>query len=208
MSVEAMAVALHHAPVTGTAKVVLLGIANHDGDGGAWPSVETLAKYAHVHERNVQKALSTLVAKGLLRIEVQQGGDRDVADSRRPNRYVLLVRCPEWCDRTTQHRDTRRLAGAQLHLLSKLSTGVAHAPPHPRGKGTRGGATATPTGGAAATQTTHGTQPLPSESQPQTREAPCITCGHSEWHCQRQQARWAADERHPYQPQAVRHAKG
>jgi hypothetical protein len=44
MSVEAMAWALR-VPIGGSAKVVLLGLANHaDPDGGqAWPCVDTLA---------------------------------------------------------------------------------------------------------------------------------------------------------------------
>lgn len=34
MSIEAMAVALHHSKTQGATKLVLLGIANHEGDGG------------------------------------------------------------------------------------------------------------------------------------------------------------------------------
>lgn len=116
MSVEALSVCLHHSKAKGTAKLVLLGIANHAGDGGAWPSVATLARYANVTERNVQKALGTLAGLGEVRVHVQQGGLGGVPDFTRPNRYDVLVMCPPWCDRSAQHRDTRKRAGRQVAL--------------------------------------------------------------------------------------------
>jgi DNA-binding transcriptional regulator YhcF (GntR family) len=65
MSNEAMAIALHHSRSSGTTKLVLLGIANHDGDGGAWPSLATLATYAGgVSERTVSRAIGELVELG------------------------------------------------------------------------------------------------------------------------------------------------
>jgi hypothetical protein len=208
MSVEAMAVVLNHSTAKGTAKLVLLGIANHEGDGGAYPTIETLARYASVSERNVQKALTQLVSRGDVVIEHQQGGDRDCPDGKRPNRYRLRVSCPPWCDHTTQHRDTRRLAGKQLALLAERVAGrVSHPTPH---RAERGVASDTPRGVASDTQTTQPTNPPPtSTSEPQTaREAPCLTCGQSEYRCQRQQTRWHEDERHEYRPLAVLHAKG
>lgn len=103
-----MAVVLHHSRATGTAKLVLLGIANHDGDGGAWPSVATLAHYANVAPRNVKKSIRHLEALGELRVHYQRGGTAETLDARRPNRYEPLVSCPGWCDRTAKHRDIRK----------------------------------------------------------------------------------------------------
>lgn len=111
MSVEALAIVLHHSQARGTAKLVLIGVANHEGDGGAWPSVGTLATYANVSERSVQRALAELVDAGELAVEVQGGGLARTPDHERPNRYQVLVACPPWCDRTAQHRDTRRRPG-------------------------------------------------------------------------------------------------
>lgn len=104
MSVEAMTVVLHHSAASGTDKLVLLGIANHDGDGGAWPAVATLAKYANVSERSVQRSLTALVERGEVRVIYRDGGTRSTREDRRPNRYEILVCCPESCDRTTQHK--------------------------------------------------------------------------------------------------------
>jgi len=115
MSVEAMALVLHHSKATGTDKVILLGIANHMGDGGAWPSVATLARYANVTERNVQKSLGRLVRLGELAIDRQAGGTSKTRDHERPNRYDVLVACPWTCDRTMNHRP-RPLPKAQADL--------------------------------------------------------------------------------------------
>lgn len=108
MSVESLAIVLHHSEASGTAKVVILGIANHDGDGGAWPTIETLAKYARCSERTVQRALADLEASGEITIRLQRGGDLECRGDRRPNRYDLNVACPANCDRTTNHRPLKR----------------------------------------------------------------------------------------------------
>jgi hypothetical protein len=104
MSVEAIATVLHHSRATKTAKLVLVGIANHEGDGGAFPSVATLAKYGGCSERQVQRYIAALVELGELRVLAQAGGSSDARRDRRPNLYRVLVRCPDWCDGTTQHR--------------------------------------------------------------------------------------------------------
>lgn len=104
MSIESMAIALHHSQAKGAARLVLVGIANHDGDGGAWPSVATLAKYAGITARNVQKHIDALQELGEIERMVQQGGTRQTPDWGRPNLYRFLLRCPAGCDRTKNHR--------------------------------------------------------------------------------------------------------
>lgn len=104
MSVESLAVALHHSKSRGTAKVVLLGIANHDGDAGSFPKVATLAKYANVHPRRVQQAIATLVELGEIAVDTKAGGMRDIPDHLRPNLYRFTLACPADCDRSSAHR--------------------------------------------------------------------------------------------------------
>jgi AraC-like DNA-binding protein len=99
-----MAAVLHHSRATGTDKLVLVGIANHAGDGGAWPTIETLARYANATERTVQRSVQRLAKSGELAIYPQQGGRHDLPAWRRPNRYDVLVSCPRECDRTVNHR--------------------------------------------------------------------------------------------------------
>lgn len=125
MSVEAMALVLHHSTAKGTDKVILLGIANHAGDGGAWPSIATLARYANVHERNVQRSIEKLVTLGELAVHRQDGGRASTPKWERPNRYDVLVGCPATCDHTAQHRQ-RALPQAPAALWTE---GVAHTPP-------------------------------------------------------------------------------
>jgi hypothetical protein len=99
-----MTVVLHHSEASGTDKVVLLGIANHDNDHGAWPKVSTLAKYARCSERAVQYAVQRLIASGELRVLQQEGGTKRTRGGYETNVYEILVRCPEECDGTLQHR--------------------------------------------------------------------------------------------------------
>lgn len=112
MSVHTIARVLHHSNARGTAKVVLLAIASHDGLGGAWPSVATLARYANVNSRTVQKCIAALVESGELERQLQAGGTptshRNAFD--RPNRYRILVTCPPRCDQSTNHRLRREPA--------------------------------------------------------------------------------------------------
>ena len=97
-----MSLVLHHSTATGTEKLVLIGIANHDGDGGAFPSIATLAAYANVSERSVQRAIERLVEMGEVSVHLQDGGQRD--GRYRTNRYEVHVSCPEGCDRSKNHR--------------------------------------------------------------------------------------------------------
>lgn len=91
MSIETMSLVLNHSRAKGTAKVVLLGIANHDGDGGAWPSIATLMRYANVDRRTVQRSIAELVELGELVVGDQQGGTRETRSDRRPNLYTITV---------------------------------------------------------------------------------------------------------------------
>jgi hypothetical protein len=70
MSIEAMNLVLNYSKATGRAKLVLLGIANHFGDNGAWPSISTLARYANASERSVKRDIQELVELGELTVEV------------------------------------------------------------------------------------------------------------------------------------------
>ena len=109
MSIEAVAIALHHSRSRGTAKIVLLGIANHDGDGGSFPKLATLAKYANVHPRRAAAAIKTLGELGEIIIHTAEDGKRlggtfRTPDHVRPNLYEFVLTCPEGCDRTKNHR--------------------------------------------------------------------------------------------------------
>lgn len=124
MSVESITLALHHSRAVGTDKVVLIGIANHDGDGGAWPSIATLAKYANVKPRTVQRSIANLVELGEVEVVLNGGGLRFDADHTRPNLYRLALRCPANCDGTTAHRLT-------TDPLTPASPPDAHVTPSP-----------------------------------------------------------------------------
>jgi hypothetical protein len=71
VSIEAVALVLNKSKATGRAKLVLLGIANHLGDQGAWPAISTLARYANASERSVKRDIQELIELGELRVELQ-----------------------------------------------------------------------------------------------------------------------------------------
>lgn len=164
MSIESMAIVLHHSRANGTTKLVALGIANHDGDGGAWPTVATLARYANVSPRSVQKAIGDLVALGEIAVRRQAGGQADYDDGRRPNLYEIRIACPSDCDRSKHHR-TRRTATSTplpLALVRGEADDTPGVSPTSRGEADdtpRGEADDTPTGEAHVTQTIHLNQP-------------------------------------------------
>lgn len=70
MSVQALSWVLDRSKSRLAARLVLLSIANHANERGdnAWPSVRTIAREAHVTDRQVQRALVTLVGLGELLI--------------------------------------------------------------------------------------------------------------------------------------------
>lgn len=165
MSIESLSIALNHSRATGNAKLVLIGIANHDGDGGAWPSVATLSKYAGgLHHRNVQRAIDKLEELGEIRRSVMSGGNAETPEHMRPNLYHFLLRCPAHCDRSAQHKDARK------PLVNFNPDPVAVAPP--------GGGSATGGGGGSATRTIPRTKQQVKETNPPYRARPIAACGH------------------------------
>lgn len=103
MSIEALSVVLNHSKAKGTAKVVLIGIANHlgpDASEGAWPSQARLANYANVTDRAVRNAIDELVLLGELKLERAGGNSRN---QYKPNRYWIDLRCPSECDGSLGH---------------------------------------------------------------------------------------------------------
>lgn len=91
MSVESTSLVWKHSQATGTTRVVLLAIADHDGEGGAWPSIPTLARMARVKDRAVQRSISELVEMGELVVHRNAGGTHRTPNDRRPNRYEITL---------------------------------------------------------------------------------------------------------------------
>lgn len=132
-----MAIALHHSRAKGTARLVLIGIANHDGDGGAWPTIKTLAKYAACSDSQVQRNIAQLESLGELKRFIQAGGDHNCAPHDRPNRYHFLLQCPPDCDRTKQHR-TRSKSARVLEVDPEQLEGLIPDPVAPMRPGNTG----------------------------------------------------------------------
>jgi len=66
MSIEISNAVWRTSQSVGRARLVLLAIADHQGEIGAWPSIETLAKMVNASERSVQRDIAELVELGEL----------------------------------------------------------------------------------------------------------------------------------------------
>ena len=106
MSIEAMVGVLNHSKAQGAAHIVLLNIANHQGEQGAWPSIPTLARLAKVSDRRVQQILNELVEMGELSIDARAAGYGSV----KTNRYWVTLTCPATCDGSFAHREVKSVS--------------------------------------------------------------------------------------------------
>jgi len=132
MSIEALSSVLHHSKAHGATLLVALGIANHQGDGGAYPSIATLAKYARCSERYVQLSVQQLIQLGELNVNPRAGVNGT-------NIYKIEIPCPDNCDRSTNHKTIKEgvnhASGGVNYSSSggelRFTSGVNHASPKP-----------------------------------------------------------------------------
>jgi len=106
MSIEAMVGALNHSKAHGAAHIVLLNIANHQGEQGAWPSIPTLARLSKLTDRRVQQIIVELVELGELIVENRAAGYGSI----KTNRYWVTINCPPTCDGTFAHREVKPIS--------------------------------------------------------------------------------------------------
>lgn len=71
MSIEIMNQVWKHSQAVGRARLVLLAIADHQGEIGAWPSLETLARMVNASTRSVQRDIEYLQDIGELKVDYQ-----------------------------------------------------------------------------------------------------------------------------------------
>lgn len=195
-----MAIVLHHSRAKGTDKVVLLGIANHAGDGGAWPSLATLAKYGNVTEKAARASLRRLESMGEVITHLNGGGLSSTPSWKRPNRYDITLACPVTCDRTSNHR-LRPLpqAPADLWIEGGPSTGGGHSDggyPLP----STGGHPLPSTGGEPSIEPPNNDpahSPASTTGRARLRSV-CVICSQPEAECQRR----AAVSGHTFTPRA------
>lgn len=71
MSIEIMNAVWQNSKAEGRPRLTLLAIADHQGDIGAWPSIERLAKMVNASGRSVQRDIAYLQSIGELIVEKQ-----------------------------------------------------------------------------------------------------------------------------------------
>lgn len=88
MSIEIMNAVWKHSKSEGRARLVLLAIADHQGEIGAWPSIETLAKMVNASTRSVKRDIQELVELGELVVELQNA---PIKTQYKPNLYWVTI---------------------------------------------------------------------------------------------------------------------
>jgi hypothetical protein len=71
MSIQTMQAVWQHSRSEGRARLVLLAIADHQGEIGAWPSIATLARMTNASDRSVQRDIAELHNLGELDVQIQ-----------------------------------------------------------------------------------------------------------------------------------------
>ena len=93
MSISALTLSLYHSKATYSTRLVLIAIANFEGEHGAYPSHDTIGRLAGgLNRRTVQRAIDELISLGEL-TEVRRDGIT--------NLYKLSITCPDDCDGST-----------------------------------------------------------------------------------------------------------
>jgi hypothetical protein len=88
MSIQVMNAVWRHSKSKGRARLVLLSIADHQGEIGAWPSIETLAKMVNSSPRSVQRDIQELINLGELQVDFRSA---PTSGPYKANRYWVKV---------------------------------------------------------------------------------------------------------------------
>lgn len=111
MSIAALTLSMYHSRATYSTRLVLIAIANFEGENGAYPSHETIGRLAGgLNRRTVQRAIDELISLGEL-TEIRRDGIT--------NLYKVSISCPDECDRTSNHREKK---GGGLETAGGLQT--------------------------------------------------------------------------------------
>ena len=95
MSIQVMNAVWKHSQSTGRARLVLLAIADHQGEMGAWPSIATLADMTNASELSVKRDIAELEALGELKVQRRQA---PTGGQYRANLYWVTLKNSEVTD--------------------------------------------------------------------------------------------------------------
>ncbi len=147
-----MTLAWDHSESRGTTRLVLLAIADHDGDGGAWPAMATIARKANCSPRRAQECVRELVKMGELRVHERGGGTLQTPSWERPNRYEITITPVDNSTDTpcenSQDPPAESRGGPPAESRATPLRGLAPEPPmnHPSNQTARGAAADSPEG--------------------------------------------------------------
>lgn len=109
---------------TGRARLVLLAIADHQGEIGAWPSIKTLARMVNASERSVQRDITELQELGELEVHVQEAPSRGQYKS---NLYWVIL--PSVADNAARYEEENSGVTDLTPGVTKMQPGVTESTP-------------------------------------------------------------------------------
>lgn len=104
MSTEAVSAFIAHSRSYGSTRLVGTVLSHHIGADpreGCYPSQSLLSAETGFSERHVRRAIKELIELGEFECFVADGDSRTL---RLPNRYYMILDCPDTCDGTAAHR--------------------------------------------------------------------------------------------------------
>jgi Helix-turn-helix domain len=130
VSVDCLSWVFKHSESEGTARLVLLVLADHAGQGGwvCYPSIKRIAERAKASESAVHRAIRTLVELGEVEIDRQGAYDERIRKDKRPNLYRII---PTNGVPLTTPGESDGVSLAKLRGVAGASDGVPPVAPKP-----------------------------------------------------------------------------
>lgn len=119
MSIKTINSVWEHSQSKGRARLVLIAIADHQGEIGAWPSLETLGKMVNASPRSVQRDIDELVKLGELIVERHKAPTRE---RYKPNLYWVNLPGTDPQGTTNSPQGTTELAQGTTNLDQGTTT--------------------------------------------------------------------------------------
>jgi hypothetical protein len=119
MSIKVTNSVYEYSQSKGQARLTLLSIADHQGEMGAWPSIETLAKMTNSSERTVKRSIAELEELGELKVERRMAPTKG---QYRANLYWVLLPTAEVTNQVNQISEVTNESSEVTNESSEVTT--------------------------------------------------------------------------------------
>lgn len=119
MSIKVTNAVYEHSKAKGQARLTLLSIADHQGEIGAWPSIETLAKMTNSSPRTVKRCIQELEDLGELKVERRKA---PTGGQYRANLYWVLLPMSEVTNQVKTVSEVTNQVSEVTNQVSEVTT--------------------------------------------------------------------------------------